>query len=123
MIEFLSQPNVITGLPRQFIFLLVLIAFRSYALRRPVGATAYIGTGMFWIVFSSFGRSVWWDIFMGFGLGNQSNVIWNSIGLLGGVAALHGFLLLLPKEDQDKYNILTVAFYPRRLWRRLDRKD
>jgi len=113
VIEFFLQPNIITGLPAMALALLIMVAFRSYALTWNDRAVAHLGAALFWLSTRSLGRSVWWDVFHGFDFGNPSNWIWNLIGIYACYHALHGFRMLIPARERDKFNIITVAFYPR----------
>ena len=124
MIDFVLQPNVLTGLPAIVLGVLVMIAFRSYAFTPKGTAVAHLGAALFWLTGRSVGRSVWWDVFVGFDFGNSSNWIWNLLGMIACYHALRGFQLLLPPQERDDFNLFTVAFYPKRFWRRLrDRND
>ena len=123
LIEFILQPNILTGGPAIVMGCLLMIAFRNYAFvmvqRHVASSVSYLGAALFWLAARSVGRSVWWDFFGGFGLGNASNWIWNLMGILACYCALKGFHLLLPTSERWRYTIWTVAFYPRRIWRRL----
>lgn len=122
MIEFLLQPNVITGLPAIVLALLIMVAFRGYAFTWNATAVAHLGAALFWLSARSFGRSVWWDLFHGFDMGNTSNWVWNLIGIYACCHALHGFRMLLPVKERDKWNIMTVSFYPKEFRIKLFRK-
>jgi hypothetical protein len=115
--------NQMTGIPAVLLGTLVMVAFRHYSYRTGGQATAHLGAAIFWMAFQFVARSVWWDVFNGFGLGNPSNVVWNAFAAYAAYRALRGMTLLIPEEDQGKYNIFTVAFYPRRLWRRMHGDD
>lgn len=123
MIEYLLQPNLITGWPAIILGFLVMRAFWPYAFQLRMTAVGHLGAALFWLTGRSVGRSIWWDVFEGFGLGISTNWIWNALGIIACYHALKGFYLLLPDADRGDYNMLTAAFYPRRLWRRLRDKD
>lgn len=113
MIDFLTQPNIIAGIPAMVLGVLVMVAFRKYAFTWNGSAVAHLGAALFWLATRSVCRSVWWDVFVGFGLGNSSNWVWNLIGIYACMHALYGLLMLLDKNERDKYNIFTIAFYPK----------
>lgn len=117
------EPNVITGIPALFLGLLLMRAFAPYAFVIHGSAVRHLGAALFWMATRSVCRSVWWDFFHGFGFGNSSNWIWNLMGVYATYHALRGFYLLVPIAERKNYNILTVAFYPRRLWRRMHGDD
>ena len=113
MIEFMMEPNVIAGFPALVLGILVMIAFRKYAFTWSGSAVGHLGAALFWLAMRSVGRSVWWDGFYGFGLGNSSNWFWNVIGIYACMHALYGVLMLLDAKERAQYNVLTIAFYPR----------
>lgn len=119
MIEFLLQPNVFTGALAVALGVLVMIAFRKYAVTMKGTAVAHLGAALFLFTFQLVARLIWWDVFHGFGLGISSNWIWNILGLIACYHALRGFQLLLPEEDRKNFNIFTAVFYPRRWWWKL----
>ncbi|MFC6585945.1 hypothetical protein ACFQDZ_00795 [Sulfitobacter pacificus] len=121
--EFIVAPNVVTGVLSLIFGLLVMRTFAPYAFRVRGHATVHLGAALFWLAARGVGRSVWWDFFQGFDLGNSSNWFWNLMSLYATYHALRGFLLLLGPEEREDYNILTVAFYPRRLWKRIHGDD
>ena len=109
--------------PALLISLSLCVAFRRYAWVYRGNATRHLGAAMFWLNFAIVGRSLWWDLAHGFGLGIASNAIWAAIVAYGSLHALKALHLLLPPEDQQAWNLFTVAFYPYRLWRRLEEND
>jgi hypothetical protein len=115
--------NQMTGIPALIVGILVMVSFRHYALRFCGPANIHFGIAIFWMAFQFVARSVWWDWFNGFGLGNPSNVVWNAFAWYAGYQALKGYMLLIPPQDRNNYNILTVAFYPHRLWRKMHGED
>lgn len=110
------DPNVVTGYGSLALGVLVLYAFRSYAVvwRRKT-ATPHLGAAIWWLVMRSVCRSIWWDFFQGFDLGNSSNWMWNLMGIYACWHGLRGFYLALPAKYRKRYNILTAPFYPKRL--------
>lgn len=123
MTEFLFQPNVITAIISTVLGILVMLAFRRFAFVWATSAVGHFGAALFWLSARSVGRSIWWDVFGGFGFGIDSNWVWNLIGIAACYHALKGIHLLLPPKERRHYTILTVAFYPHRLWRRFDEED
>ena len=102
--------------------ILVMIAFKKYAFTWKGSAVAHLGAALFWLATRSVGRSIWWDVFVGFGFGNSSNWIWNLVGIYACVQALYGLLMLLDPEERKEFNIVTVAFYPKVLLKKFKRK-
>ena len=115
--------NVIAGIPALVLGLMVMRAFAPYALKLTGTSTVHLGAALFWLSARGVGRSIWWDVFVGFGLGNSSNWIWNLMSIYATYHALKGFHLLLSPEERRHYSLLTVAFYPHRLWRRVHGED
>ena len=124
MIDFILQPNVITGLIAGALSVLMMVAFRGYALTWSNRTVDHLGAALFWLATQALGRAVWWDLFGGFGLGETANWFWNLMAIYACYHALKGFYLLIPVNERARYNILTAPFYPRNLWRSLrDRGD
>ncbi len=109
----------ITTIVALVINMLLMWAFRAYATRGRDRAVAHLGCFVFWVCLRAAGRSIWWDGFTGFGLGNPSNVIWHLMMIYAGYHGLMGFYLLIPAAERKKYNLLTAAFYPRNPLRRV----
>jgi len=123
VIDFFMQPNVLAGIPAMALGILVMIAFKKYAFTWQGSAVEHLGAALFWLATRSVGRSVWWDVFVGFGLGNSSNWFWNVIGVCACCHALYGLLMLLDPKERKNFNIITVAFYPKVLRRRFKWKE
>jgi len=121
MLEFL-QPNVISSGAAMVMGVLVMIATRRFWFVWRGSATEHVGAALFWISAVNVSRSLWWDFGGGFGLGIGYNLAFNMMVLVAFTHALHGIVLLLPEAERKNYNILTVAFYPRKLRIRRDRK-
>ena len=117
------EPNVLTGIPALILGVMLMWAFRRYATTTCGTVTQHLGAAMFWVNVQTSGRSLWWDFFNGFDLGNTSNWMWNLIGLYVSYHALKALHMLIPAKDRESYNLLTAAFYPYRMWRRLDDDD
>ena len=119
MNDFIPEPHAAVGLILGVFGVLVMIAFRAHAITRKGTAVAHLGAALFWLSALTVGRMIWWDVFQGFGLGIQTNLFWNTLGLIALLHALRGFHALLPDEDRKNFNIITAVFYPRRLWWKL----
>tara|TARA_R110000744_G_scaffold326330_2_gene432083 strand:- start:745 stop:1110 length:366 start_codon:yes stop_codon:yes gene_type:complete len=115
--------NVLIGVPALILGFMLMWAFRRYALVLRGNVTQHLGAALFWVNVRSSGRSVWWDFFNGFDLGNSSNWIWNLIGLYVSYHAMKTLHMLIPASDRPRYNLFTAVFYPYRMWRRLDDND
>lgn len=114
------EPNVLTGIPALILGVMLMWAFRRYVFVLRGSVTQHLGAAMFWVNVRSSGRSIWWDLFGGFDLGNSSNWVWNLIGLYVSYHALKALHMLIPETDRGHHNLFTAAFYPYRMWRRLD---
>jgi len=117
------EPNVLIGIPALILGMMLMWAFRRYVFVLHGSVTQHLGAAMFWVNVRSSGRSIWWDFFGGFDLGNSSNWIWNLIGLYVSYHALKALHMLIPSTYRSQYNLLTAAFYPYRMWRRIDDDD
>lgn len=110
------------------IMVLVLIAFRRSAMK--IGGTGihHIMAGVFWIITASLVRGVFWDAlpeivgrevfyqFTGMFYPNTwPNIFFYGIMAVAGIRLMYGFWLMLPEEDRKDYNIITAAFYPKKL--------
>jgi len=115
--------NVLLGIPALVLGIILMWAFRRYMFVLRGSITQHLGAALFWVNARSSGRSIWWDFFYGFDMGNSSNWIWNLIGLYVSYHSMKALHMLIPARDRASYNIFTAAFYPYRLWRRLDDND
>ncbi len=113
------------------LMVLVMIAFRRSAFNFNGQAIHHIMAGVFWIVTASVFRGLFWDIVpevMGredfrdmiriFSPSTWPNILFYLMKGLAGIRFLYGFWLLLPEEDRKNYNIITAAFYPKRLFKK-----
>ena len=110
------------------IMVLVLIAFRRSAMKIGGSGVHHIMAGVFWIITASLVRGFFWDIgpvivsrevfyqFTGMFYPNTwPNIFFHMIQLVAGIRLMYGFWLMLPEEDRKDYNIITAAFYPKKL--------
>lgn len=115
---------------------LVLWAFRRHALSTEDSALTDIVAGIFWLAASVLLRGAWWDglrsamgldsfrVFYGFETyGFWPNIIFHAMVIGATLRLLRGFWYMIPEEDRSHYNVLTAAFYPRRIKLRFTRKD
>lgn len=110
------------------IMVLVLIAFRRSAMKIGGSGVHHIMAGVFWIITASLARGFFWDIapmivtrevfyqFTGMFYPNTwPNIFFHMIQFVAGMRLMYGFWLMLPEEDRKDYNIITAAFYPKKL--------
>lgn len=126
MIDALSF-NEVTGLISMVFFVLVFIGFWPHFLRR-LSVRHWHDPETWMIIFimamdaRGFLRVSYWDVYRGIWLGVSpsamtawTNGTFNIMAILACLAALEALRRSIPGADRKNWNIITAAFYPRRV--------
>lgn len=125
----LTAINEVTAIIAGLSFALVLKGLLP-GVKEPMNtAVEYLSRGIFVIGGAIFARFLYWDViheiirnFFPESLntsryvGTSLNSVWNLLLILGAWFVLRALLERVPEEDRKKWNVLTVAFYPRGFW-------